>query len=225
MRFSGGSLCPALCVFLLGEMELHILSDLHLEFAPLDPPETDADMVILAGDIHTGLKGVAWAREKFPNNPVVYVPGNHEYYGEALPKHTAKLREAAAGSHVHVLENDSLIIDNIVFLGCTLWTDFELLGDPRVSGSAATERMSDYKRIRVSPQYRRLRSIDTVGLHHVSLRWLRAGLEKHRGEKSVIVTHHAPSRKSLPARHLESIYAAAYASDLDSVVEQSGAML
>jgi predicted phosphodiesterase len=62
-------------------MKLHILSDVHVEFGPYDAPETDADVVVLAGDIHVGRNGFDWAREQFPNKPVLYVLGNHEYYG------------------------------------------------------------------------------------------------------------------------------------------------
>jgi len=58
-------------------MRIHILSDLHLEFGDFDPPRTDADVVVLAGDIHVGTRGVAWARERFHPTPVL---GNHEYY-------------------------------------------------------------------------------------------------------------------------------------------------
>jgi len=50
-------------------MRLHILSDLHLEFSPygddLDPVQ--ADVVVLAGDIHNGALGVQWASKRFPN--------------------------------------------------------------------------------------------------------------------------------------------------------------
>lgn len=63
------------------KMKLHILTDLHLEFGPFYPPETDADLVILAGDTDVGTKGITWAKEAFIGKQVVYVPGNHEYYG------------------------------------------------------------------------------------------------------------------------------------------------
>ena len=61
-------------------MKLHILSDLHTEFASFSAPDTGADVVILAGDIGVGLDGIQWAASQFPKVPVIYVPGNHEYY-------------------------------------------------------------------------------------------------------------------------------------------------
>jgi len=84
------------------------------------PPKTESDVVILASNIHPGTIGITWARETFTNNEVVYVPGNHEYYGQALPQHTSKLKEMAQSSNLHVLENDALVKGEIVFLGCTL---------------------------------------------------------------------------------------------------------
>ncbi len=65
-------------------MKIHILSDLHTEFTDFSPPDNDADIVILAGDIGVGLGGIEWAADKFPKTPVIYVPGNHEYYGHDI---------------------------------------------------------------------------------------------------------------------------------------------
>jgi hypothetical protein len=129
------------------------------------------------------------------------------------------------GSNVHILEKDTLVMGDVVFLGCTLWTDFELFGNPRVAGYYATQSMTDYRKIRVSSDYRKLRSIDTAGIHHSSRWWLTGQLEQHRGEKIVVVTHHAPSKRSLPQGYESDILNAAYASDLDEFVETSGACL
>jgi predicted phosphodiesterase len=65
-------------------MKLHILSDLHVEFESFNPPETEAAVVILAGDIHVGKKGIDWAKASFSDKYVLYVLGNHEYYGRAF---------------------------------------------------------------------------------------------------------------------------------------------
>ena len=61
-------------------MKFHILNDLHIEFEDFVPPATDADVVILAGDIGVGMEGLRWAEARFLNKPVTYVPGNHELY-------------------------------------------------------------------------------------------------------------------------------------------------
>lgn len=203
-------------------MKLHVLSDLHVEFAPFSAPATDADVIVLAGDIHVGRKDLDWAVEQFPDKPVIYVLGNHEYYGNAIPRFTEKLRDYASGTNVHILEREAFALDGITFLGCTLWTDFRLFGDPRIAGYEATQKMTDYKKIRLSPRYSKLRSKDTAGIHHRSLQWLDSRLMNSTGEV-IVITHHAPSRKSMPNLRDDDLLSAAYVSDLDDFVSQSGA--
>ena len=206
-------------------MRLRIFSDLHIEFFPFDPPRVNADVVILAGDIHVKDKGLLWALEKFRDIPVIYVLGNHEYYGEALPKQLLKLKQQASGTNIHILENESLEIDNVIFLCCTLWTDFNLFGDSKTAGYEATQYMSDYKRIRVSPMFRKLNVADTASIHRKSVAWLQKKSKQDRGKKHVVVTHHAPSIKSVPEHFKEDIISAAYASNLDHIVTNSKAEL
>ena len=101
-------------------MRIHILSDLHLEFAPFQPSEVDADVIVLAGDIHTGKNGIKWILKTIPDRPVIYSLGNHEFYGQKIPKLIDEIKEVAQGTNVHVLENESVEIGNVVFLGATL---------------------------------------------------------------------------------------------------------
>jgi len=206
-------------------MRLHVMSDLHLEFAPFDPPQTDADVIVLAGDIHVGTEGVRWARKHFKKTPVIYVLGNHEYYGQAFPGHAAKLKLLTMGTNIRILEKDEVEIDGVTFLGCTLWTDFRLKGNMKVAGAKAEERMNDYRKIRVSPGHRKLKFTDCAKLHQTSVDWIRERIEGHHDRKTVVVTHHAPSPKSIPERHAGSSIGAAYASDLEPIIEENSATM
>lgn len=150
-------------------MKIQILSDLHIKFEEYDYPITDADLVVLAGDIHGTDKGIIWAQENI-KVPVIYVLGNHEYYKKAYPKFIREIKDTARNSNVHVLENDYINIDGINLLGCTLWTDFELFGDPRDSGYQCQQIMTDYKKIRRSPSYSKMITIDTAVIHSISRR-------------------------------------------------------
>ncbi|MEM6513538.1 MAG: metallophosphoesterase [Pseudomonadota bacterium] len=205
-------------------MKLHILSDIHVEFEAFVPPATDADVIVLAGDIHVGRKGLDWALEQFPDKPVIYVLGNHEYYGKAVPKLTNELQKIAANTNVHLLERSSVEIDGVTFLGSTLWTDFELFGDPRIAGFEAQQKMTDFKKIRVSPRFSRLRSVDASVMHYRAKKWIQEELRKTVG-KVVVVTHHGPSARSLPERYREDLLSAAYVSDMDDFVSKSDATL
>lgn len=145
-------------------MRLLVLSDLHLEHgAPLNPPAaSDIDVVVLAGDIHNpGHKAVEWARREdlFGNKPVVIVPGNHEFYGCVMDVERQQIERAAAGSNVHVLDRTAVVIDGVRFVGCTLWTDFQLgVRQPDGSVAASIERslqeaalsMNDFRCIELS---------------------------------------------------------------------------
>ena len=205
-------------------MKIQILSDIHIEFQPFTIPITDADVVVLAGDIHLREKGVKWAIENIPDKPVIYLLGNHEYYGSAYPKLVNKLKDYASGTNVYILENDLVTIEDVTFLGCTLWTDFKLFENARIAGYEASQNMTDFKKIRLSPQYSKLKPIDTVEIYRKSVSWLKNTLSS-LSEKIVVVTHHAPSKKSVPSQHQEDILSAAYASNLDDFVSESGAKL
>ena len=156
---------------------------------------------------------------------MLYLLGNHEYYTKAYPKLLTDLKNLTRGSNIHVLENDDITIGDTIFLGCTLWTDFALFGNPKLAGLQAMQTMADYKKIRVSPQFSRIRSIDTTVIHQKSKRFLEQQFLEHQGKKFVVITHHTPSKRSVPLEFQDDVLSAAYASSLDSFVESSGAKL
>lgn len=206
-------------------MRVHILSDLHLEFAPFIPNNVDSDVVILAGDVHTGTNGIKWILQTFSDKPVIYVLGNHEFYGQKLQKLIGNIKEIAQGTNVHVLDNDQTEVGNVVFLGATLWSDFRLMGDPVVAGAIAQAGMNDSRRIRLLPNYRRFLPKDARAFHAQSLQWLGNQMDGVRGKKIVVVTHHAPSPRSIPTRFERDPLNAAFASNLDHFVAGYGAAL
>jgi predicted phosphodiesterase len=206
-------------------VRLHVLSDLHLEFDPFTPPPVEADVIVLAGDVHVGQDGVTWARKHWPERPVIYVLGNHEFYREALPEFTQRLYQRCAGTNIHLLENEAVEIQGVTFLGCTLWTDLNMTSEPALARAVIEEGLSDYKLIRVSPDYRPLRAHDTAKLHAASVDWLKTELARCASERLVIVTHHAPSPQSIPPLYAGQMANAAFASNLEMLVAASDAQL
>ncbi len=205
-------------------MRIRILSDLHNEFEPYNPSMVECDIVILAGDVGVGLKGLAWISAAFPAMPVVYVAGNHEYYGHAMPVLTNELKKRSENSQIRFLECNSVSLNGIRFLGCTLWTDFDVQGNRATSIEAAEASMTDYTRIRVSPKYRKLRPSDTIRFHAASLNWLRKSLAEST-EPTIVVTHHAPSARSLaPGTDIDPL-SGAYASRLDDWMQDTEILL
>lgn len=185
----------------------------------MDVPTVDCDAVVLAGDVSTKKHGLRWIRERFRDVPVIYICGNHEYYSENYPSLCDKLRRECAGSNVHFLEDASVTIGGIHFFGCTLWTDLALGGDWQVGAAEALDYMNDYKRIRNSSEgYRHLSPRSTRTTHQRSLEAMRRFFAAHDPGRSVIVTHHAPSIRSLPEERRAKTVSCAYASHLDEFV-------
>src|ERR1035437_6877226 len=131
-------------------MKLNILSDLHLNCGALEIPRNDADVVILAGDVARPKEAASWALGFA--KPVLYVPGNHEFYGGSIARAADELKQLCAGTNIHVLDNDEVIIEGVRFLGTTLWTDFMLFGEGEKRTAAMRQAVSltrDFSRIRV----------------------------------------------------------------------------
>lgn len=134
-------------------MRTRIISDLHLEFGISNFSFNDIDLVILAGDVHIGTKGIEWILDNIKEIPVIYILGNHEYYKNTYPTILNKIKELANLTNIHVLENESVEIQGVTFHGTTLWTNFELFGNPENSGYTCQQKMNDYKLIRILPNY------------------------------------------------------------------------
>jgi Icc-related predicted phosphoesterase len=208
-------------------MKLYIVSDLHLEFGGFEVPDVDADVVVVAGDLHTGTRGLRWAHERLPDVPILYVLGNHEYYGHSTPGLVEDVRAAAAtlSDRITLLDCDSVEIDGVRFIGAALWSDFELFGDAGLAMIHAGQSMSDYRTIRVDAEHRALRPGDTLAMHRREVKWLSDSLLSQDDGRVVVVTHHAPSMKSVPSMYANDLVSAAFASNLDDLVESSGAEL
>ena len=216
-------------------MKLLILSDLHLEFEPFEPPPVgELDVVILAGDIHSpGLRAAEWAEARFASTPVIYVPGNHEYYDSRMDLAQSEARTAATGGQVHLLDGGEIVIEGVRFLGCTLWTDFELAvetpgglrRDAALAMRRATNLLNDYSLIRTadelaepdtwrSRQGRKLRAEDTLRIHQGQRTWLSEKLAEPFAGPTVVVTHHPPHRGSLAKRYAEDWVSGAFVNEL-----------
>jgi predicted phosphohydrolase len=202
-------------------VRLHVVSDLHVEFAAFEPPTVDADVIVLAGDVGLGTEGVELARRWSGGRPVLFVAGNHEYYGHGLPALTDKLRAASRGSTVHVLENDELVIDGVRFLGCTLWSDFRAAGaeERERSMEVCARLLNDYEVITWSSEGRTLRPEDTRALHLASRRWLTRRLAVPHEGPTVVITHHAPLVHAQPSSPMNRALLGAFASDLSQLMQ------
>lgn len=202
-------------------MKIRVLSDLHLELMPWEPPPVEADVTVLAGDIHRHTHALGWI-ERYLDGPVIYVPGNHEFYGAELHGIRAELKRRAS-ARIHVLDNSSVELDGVRFVGATLWTDYSLYG----AGSEMVRAMREAKRclvdhecIRCAP-HAMFSPAQAQALHRESIAWLTAELSESAKEKTVVVTHHLPSMQSMAERFKGHPLSAAFASNVDHLVQHA----
>jgi len=198
-------------------VKLYVVSDLHTEYSDFDVPGIAADVVVLAGDIGVGTAGIDWAARQFRKLPVIYVPGNHEYYHHDIGI-TQQLRSAAP-ANVHVLDQDACEIDGVRFLGATLWTDFRLYGEGEawIARQEAGRLIDDFTSIRNGD--RQFTPEDSARLHETGKAWLVGELGKRFNGKTVVVTHHLPATPSIASRFSNDPLNPAFASRLEDVIE------
>jgi predicted phosphodiesterase len=197
-------------------MKLNILSDLHLGQGALAAPDNGADLVVLAGDIARPAEAVAWASRM--DKPVLYVPGNHEFYGGSIAGTLAELKGLCEGTRVRVLDDEEAVVAGIRFLGSTLWTDFLLFGDGEGRTAAVAEAlrfMRDYSRIFLDGALEnRFTPLDSAALSQRHVAWLAHRLAQPHDGPTVVITHHAPARHSIHPRFEGSLINACFVSDL-----------
>lgn len=197
-------------------MRLQILSDTHLEFhkdggraffSGLVP--RDVDCLVLAGDICLSRSIVAVMHEFCSRYPrVVYVPGNHEYYGSTLGDVSRELSFAAGllPNLTIAAEPCSVTVDGIHFVLATLWF---------APSNAPTECMADFKAIRGG---------FAGWVHNAHLAAVRT-IERYATDRSVVVTHHLPTYLSVSPRFARSALNPFFATSLDDVIAKASPRL
>ncbi len=206
-------------------MRVRVLSDLHIDFGgEFVPAPAGEDVVVIAGDACEGDGGLHWAVRVFPRTPIVYIPGNHEFYGAEYGAFRSALRDVAstiAPGRLHVLDDHAITIGAIRFIGSTLWTDFRLYGEsPEAvdrAKRACRRNMLDFRHIQVRDEKGDVRLIepdDTVLWHRRSRQFLGLCLASGAPRETVVVTHHGPHRNSVAPQFADDLTSAGFVSDL-----------
>lgn len=198
---------------------LWILSDLHLEAAPFpdayDPPRPGFDVLVAAGDIWRGgpEKAVATVARLAAGRPAVFVAGNHEPWGMTPARCMARLKRAAKGTDVTVLDGEGAAIAGVRFIGATLWADGLLSGLHLRPLQTTGEGV-------LSPSGQgTITHGDEAALHAAERRRIAALLEQAPdGLPMVVVTHHAPLTDRMPPGLRAHPGAGLFASDLSTLM-------
>jgi predicted phosphodiesterase len=201
-------------------LRLNVLSDLHLGQTGMPWPHTDSDLVILAGDIARPARAVEWASGL--GKPVLYVPGNHEFYGSSIEDTIAELRRLTEGTSITLLHNDEVNVMGVRFLGTTLWTDFNLDPSATTRDKAIThaqELLYDFSRIRSPASAERtLSPADMEDLYAHSRAWLADRLQVVAPSPTVVISHHAPSPRSIHPRFEGSVINTCFVSNCEDLM-------
>lgn len=200
-------------------MYIRVVSDLHLEFRGevgfILPPllEDSETVLVLAGDI-VSCEWVRRISSRFYH--VIYVLGNHEFYDGDL-NITPRVYKANLSDlrNVTILDNESIVLGDVRFIGSTLWSDFD--GGNPLSMLNAQRCMTDYDLITVND--RKIIPQDILLLHDESVNFIAVELDHPiEGKKDIIVTHHIPTFQAVHNEFRMSEINGAYASDLDRII-------
>ena len=228
-------------------MKIKLVSDLHLEFLDINiKNDQDYDVLILSGDIliindlhdhpeekysHLDITALKWGQARaqlfrdflkrvsfqFPH--VVYVAGNHEFYHGEFHRGVDHLREECAKfPNVYFLERDCQFINDVLFVGGTLWTDMNK-GDP-LTQHAISDMMNDFRVIRNDNHgYTKLRPAHVMDRHRKTVGYIQQIVDANKDKKCVVVGHHAPSYQSIAEQYKhDTLMNGGYASDLSEFI-------
>ena len=229
-------------------MKIQVISDLHLEHR--ERPvlnNAGSDVLVLSGDICVAQHLYRHPRSDLRNNAengetaaryreffqhvndrwphVIYVMGNHEYYSGRWDRTAEVLRqEMLHYPNIHFCDQDRVVLDDTVFLGVSLWTDFNG-GDP-IDMLSMPDLMNDYSSITEKQTrngtdvYHKLRPQTVLDKHRSDLEWLRVQLSLDK-RKTVVVGHHCPSHSSIHYTYQQPRYRTmngAFTSNLDEFI-------
>ena len=212
-------------------LRLSVMSDLHHEHgthlvSPHLFQHNDSDIAVVAGDVDEPESAIKYLSHI--GIPVIYVAGNHEFYDRDIQATRNQLRRMSQEyPNVHFLDQETITLtvrgESIRFIGATLWTDYCLFGEPYqfIAMQEALYGMNDHKYIH--HEKRLFTPHDALNFHSADLAYIRSTLEVPFDGKTVVVTHHGPSERCVSERYSGQIDNAAFCSNLDSFVANSGA--
>jgi predicted phosphodiesterase len=220
-----------------GKMKIRVISDLHVDInSDFDISWKNKDVLtIIAGDIAGSLNDTKkFLREKFNN--VIFIAGNHIVYNydkKPIMELYQELRdEFPINSNIAFLENDYKIIDDIVFIGTTLWTDYTYNDGLETSYQIAKMNMEIVKKYMNDYRwglYRnnnnaiiKLNPIHCAKMFQKALEFIKATYDKFAdsAKKMILIVHHGISPQILQKEYANDEINSAYITDLENYIQK-----
>lgn len=190
-------------------MRISLFSDTHHNFGHSSEwpyPLPDHDVLILAGDISEYVDSPANLTEVLAHyrsrtdHPILYLPGNHEFYRHDYHQVLDQIRRDTDRFNIEFLNCRSVCYGNVAFHGCTLWSDFTLFGSEQANlyGFYAEQSITDFRAI--GYEGRHFRRSDCASLHRQERSWLEKSLASSKAPYNVVITHFAPVAQCIAER-------------------------
>lgn len=227
-----------------------IFSDLHTEHSNMHIHAGKADILAFIGDICAGPSpehAVDWIISKSQGKPSLFIPGNHEFERMVVDNAIDDMRRACEGTNVHFLYNESYDFQDIRFIGSTLWSGFNLFNnssretkkwlfdelkhmDPNCDPEflresvmkACQDLVGDFQKIWTDKD-NKITPWDMTEYYHEAVRYIMKELIQCRedGKKSFVLTHFAPSPRSIAKMFENDPKSAYWANDCDHLVKMA----
>ena len=207
-------------------MKIRVVSDIHLEFAPIELEPIGEDLIVLAGDISIGTNGLQFAKDlarRF-GVPAIVLCGNHEFYRQSWEgllrdlTEQADLTDRIESGRATFFENSCATYQGVRFIGATLWTDMEFFGKNFIVETRVQHSLADYRWIVSEITQAPITVEDTIARHVESLAYIGSRLEEKFDGPTVVITHHTPSALSVPERYKTDYVTAGFSSRLEDFI-------
>lgn len=227
-------------------MKIALASDVHLEFGDLDfDNDSGADVLILGGDICVAadigqrdsynIMGEHYKSNRFHDffqrccarfPHVIFIVGNHEHYHGDFAKTVPHFKDVLGYlPNLHILEKETWVLDDITFIGGTLWTDMNRRDNRTLHDIA--RMMNDFRCVDNSAKTEdhrgwpgRFTTTDAANDHDAMVQFIRQTVAVNPSGRYVVVGHHSPSRLSTHPRYQgQFIMNGGYSSQLDDFIQ------
>jgi Icc-related predicted phosphoesterase len=227
-------------------MKIALVSDVHLEFGDLDfENDSGADVLILGGDICIAndmaqrdpynTMGEQYrsnrfhdffqrCSDRFPH--VIFIVGNHEHYHGDFAKTVPHFKDVLGYlPNLHILEKETFVLDDITFIGGTLWTDMNRRDNRTLHD--ISRMMNDFRCVDNTNKIEdgrgwpgRFTTTDAANDHDAMVAFIDQTVAANPAGRYVVVGHHSPSRLSTHPKYQDQfIMNGGYSSSLDDFIQ------
>lgn len=219
-------------------MRILAISDIHLNIESanceytsrkfvedlLSIDKNSFDVLVFAGDIanksRTTIMFLKKVCEAFIDKWVIFVPGNHDFYNRlGYYKEIDKIKNKLNTYRFVILYDSIFSFNNYNFIGTTLWTNMQYGGNIKANKSIAAYTMNDYYKI-LKDDRTKLLVDDTINMNKHSFNIINQSNDEFY-DNIIVITHHAPSPRSIPAKYMNCDTNAAYVNEYDDFIRKN----